>query len=54
VIGGLSGATVTTLFIVPIIYSYLRTNPPANQERRLQEEEAEEERNERLVGELAT
>jgi multidrug efflux pump subunit AcrB len=43
VIGGLLGATVTTLFIVPIIYSYLRTQPPANQERRLQEEEAQEE-----------
>ncbi len=28
VIGGLLGATVTTLFIVPIIYSYLRTKPP--------------------------
>jgi len=31
VIGGLFGATVTTLFIVPIIYSYLRTKPPADQ-----------------------
>jgi len=42
VIGGLLGATVTTLFVVPIIYSYLRQKPPANQERRLeQEEEAE-------------
>ena len=42
-IGGLLGATVTTLFVVPIIYSYLRQKPPANQERRLeQEEEAEE------------
>lgn len=28
VIGGLSVATVTTLFVVPIIYSYLRTNVP--------------------------
>jgi multidrug efflux pump subunit AcrB len=41
VIGGLLGATVTTLFIVPIIYSYLRTQPPTNQERRLEEEEKE-------------
>jgi multidrug efflux pump subunit AcrB len=40
VIGGLLGATVTTLFIVPIIYSYLRTAPPTDQERRLEEEEA--------------
>jgi multidrug efflux pump subunit AcrB len=39
VIGGLIGATVTTLFVVPIIYSYLRTKPPVNQERRLEEEE---------------
>jgi multidrug efflux pump subunit AcrB len=53
VIGGLLGATVTTLFIVPIIYSYLRTVPPANQERRLQEEEAEGQRSAVLAGELA-
>jgi multidrug efflux pump subunit AcrB len=39
VIGGLLGATVTTLFVVPIIYSYLRTTPPVNHERRLEEEE---------------
>jgi multidrug efflux pump subunit AcrB len=43
VIGGLIGATVTTLFVVPIIYSYMRQNPPANQEQRLREEEASEE-----------
>jgi multidrug efflux pump subunit AcrB len=42
VIGGLLGATATTLFVVPIIYSYLRQKPPANQERRLEEEEAED------------
>jgi len=52
VIGGLLGATVTTLFVVPIIYSYLRTKPPADQERRLQDEEAEEERSAALVREL--
>jgi len=39
VIGGLMGATVTTLFVVPIIYSYLRSKPPVNQERRLEEEQ---------------
>lgn len=39
VIGGLLGATVTTLFVVPIIYSYLRTTPPVNHARRLEEEE---------------
>jgi multidrug efflux pump subunit AcrB len=39
VIGGLIGATVTTLFVVPIFYTYLRTKPPVDQERRLDEEE---------------
>jgi multidrug efflux pump subunit AcrB len=39
VIGGLLGATVTTLLIVPIIYSYLRTRPPVDQEQRLEREE---------------
>jgi Cu/Ag efflux pump CusA len=33
VIGGLLFATVTTLFVVPIIYSYLRTKPPNERER---------------------
>jgi len=42
VIGGLLGATATTLFVVPIIYSYLRQHVPANPERVLQQEEAEE------------
>ncbi|MFL6449186.1 MAG: efflux RND transporter permease subunit [Bryobacteraceae bacterium] len=37
VIGGLSFATVTTLFVVPIIYSYLRTSPPVDHEQRLLE-----------------
>jgi multidrug efflux pump subunit AcrB len=37
VIGGLCFATVTTLFVVPIIYSYLRTTPPVDHERRLKE-----------------
>ena len=53
VIGGLLGATVTTLFIVPIIYSYLRAKPPADQERRLQQEEAEDARSAELIAELA-
>ena len=39
VIGGLLGATVTTLFIVPIFYSYLRTKPPVDHERMLEREE---------------
>jgi multidrug efflux pump subunit AcrB len=42
VIGGLMFATITTLFVVPIVYSYLRTKPPADQERRLEEEETEQ------------
>jgi multidrug efflux pump subunit AcrB len=41
VIGGLMFATVTTLFVVPIIYSYLRTKPPVDHERRLDEELAD-------------
>jgi multidrug efflux pump subunit AcrB len=43
VIGGLIFATITTLFIVPIIYSYLRNQPPVDHERRLQERERETE-----------
>jgi len=41
VIGGLLFATVTTLFVVPIIYSYLRTKPPVDHERQLEEDEWE-------------
>ncbi len=41
VIGGLMFATVTTLFVVPIIYSYLRTNPPVDHERQLVQMEQE-------------
>jgi len=37
VIGGLTFATVTTLFVVPIVYTYLRTKPPVDHERRLEE-----------------
>ena len=33
VIGGLMFATVTTLFVVPIIYTYMRTKPPFDRER---------------------
>jgi len=42
VIGGLMFATVTTLFVVPIIYSYLRTAPPVDHERRFDEQEQAE------------
>ena len=43
VIGGLIFATITTLFIVPIIYSYLRNQPPIDHELRLLEREREAE-----------
>ena len=41
VIGGLMFATVTTLFVVPIIYSYMRHKPPVDHLRRLAEREHE-------------
>ena len=41
VIGGLMFATVTTLFVVPIIYTYLRKQPPVDYQRRLIERERE-------------
>ncbi len=39
VIGGLIFATVTTLFVVPIIYTYLRKKPPVDHERLLEDDE---------------
>ncbi len=39
VIGGLLLATVTTLFIVPIVYSYLRKQPPVDHDKQIEEEE---------------
>jgi multidrug efflux pump subunit AcrB len=41
VIGGLLFATVTTLFVVPIIYSYLRKQAPVDYQLRLIERERE-------------
>ena len=41
VIGGLLLATVTTLFVVPLVYSLLRKNPPVDFDRRMMEEEHE-------------
>jgi multidrug efflux pump subunit AcrB len=38
VIGGLILATFSTLFFVPIMYSYLRTKPPLNLDRQIEEE----------------
>jgi multidrug efflux pump subunit AcrB len=37
VIGGLLAATLTTLFFVPIVYSYLRKTPPVDLDRRIAE-----------------
>jgi multidrug efflux pump subunit AcrB len=39
VIGGLIIATFTTLFFVPVVYSYLRKKPPVNQDRQIEQEE---------------
>ena len=41
VIGGLVLATVTTLFIVPLVYSLLRTKPPVDHEKQITLEESE-------------
>lgn len=38
VIGGLAFATVGTLLMVPVIYSLLRTEPPIDYDRRIEEE----------------
>ena len=42
VIGGLMFATVTTLFVVPIIYSYLRIKPPVDHAHRFDELERQD------------
>jgi multidrug efflux pump subunit AcrB len=41
VIGGLLVATFSTLFIVPIIYTFLRKDAPVDYDRRIEEEENE-------------
>jgi len=50
VIGGLLLATVTTLFIVPIVYSALKKNPPVDFDKRIAEEEQENIEGELLLG----
>lgn len=40
VIGGLLFATVSTLFVVPLVYSLLRKRPPIDHDRRIAEAEA--------------
>ncbi len=41
VIGGLLVATMTTLFFVPIVYTWLRKTTPVDMDRRIEEEEHE-------------
>ena len=41
VIGGLVLATITTLFVVPMVYSMLRTRPPVDHAQRIVDEERE-------------
>jgi len=38
VIGGLLIATISTLFFLPVVYSYLRKGPPIDFERRIEQE----------------
>jgi multidrug efflux pump subunit AcrB len=51
VIGGLALATVATLFVVPLVYSLLRKNPPVDFERRMVDEEQEHLRDDLLFRE---
>jgi multidrug efflux pump subunit AcrB len=51
VIGGLILATITTLFVVPLVYSLLRKNPPIDFERRIVEEEHEYMRDQSMLRE---
>ena len=37
VIGGLLMATITTLIVVPVVYTYLRKRPPVDYESRLEQ-----------------
>jgi multidrug efflux pump subunit AcrB len=50
VIGGLALATVTTLFVVPIVYSLLKKKPPVDFDQRIADEEREDVSNELLLG----
>jgi len=50
VIGGLVLATVTTLFIVPIVYSLLKKKPPVDFDRKIAEEEREDIAGEIVLG----
>ena len=48
-IGGLLLATITTLFVVPIVYSLLRKNAPVDYDRQIAEEEQEDVNDEILL-----
>jgi multidrug efflux pump subunit AcrB len=49
VIGGLILATITTLFVVPMVYSLLRTKPPVDHVKELEREEQDHLQNELLL-----
>jgi len=51
VIGGLLLATLTTLFVVPMVYSLLRKAPPVDYERKIVDEENEYSRDDMLLRE---
>jgi len=51
VIGGLVLATITTLFVVPLMYSLLRKKPPVDHDRKIAEEEREYLQDRMLLGE---
>jgi multidrug efflux pump subunit AcrB len=53
VIGGLVLATVTTLFVVPMVYSLLRKDAPVDFDQRIEEEESEYLRDEILREEIS-
>jgi multidrug efflux pump subunit AcrB len=46
VIGGLFIATISTLFLVPIVYTFLRKEPPTDFDKRIEEEKHEGEKHE--------
>jgi len=50
VIGGLVLATITTLFVVPIVYSLLKKKAPVDYDRKIAEEEQEDVEGELLLG----
>jgi hypothetical protein len=41
VIGGLFLATLSTLFVVPIVYTFARKKPPVDFDKRIEEEQHE-------------